>query len=219
MTLFVGTTTTMTSIDNVTITRPNGKPDPVKPSIYCDLLATGPVGSVAKGVQIDVKPSTTGTTNDDHSGAVINCTGTWQPLSAGSGNPMWGHGRGVIFYKDGRVAYERWFVDAMNRSNAAVVNIAVDWRNYQAFVVSAYTNPDGTGEIALYSATGLGGTVLSELWRTSFATSESVPVSLCVHQSDISSPVSLNIGKGDYAAGFTIGEGHTASFRPRAIFN
>jgi hypothetical protein len=218
MTLFVGTTTSITAANGVYVTRPSGVAEGPF-SLYADLLATGPIGAVAKGVQIDIKPSATGTSANDHSGIVLNTSGPWQALSAGSGNPLWGHGRGIIFYKDGRVEYERWFVDIEGRANASLLPIPLDWRNYDALVFSAYTNPNGTGEIALYSATGLGGSVIAELWRTVFAPYECVSVNTCVHKAALPSNVCLPIGKGDYAAGFAIGENHQATFRPRAIFN
>lgn len=214
MTLYVGSTTSMTSIDNVTVTRPNGLPDPNTFSLYGDLLATGAVSVLPKGVQIDVVPNDAdGGTADatDHSGIAFNTSGPWQGLSAGSGNPLWSKARGWIFFDDGQVAYERWFLDGLDPKAALDFVPGFNWKLHPGLLATITTNPDGSGTTALYTTTGLGGSVTGLVASINFVATETALVGGVAK--------TFTIPTGDYAGCFVIGKSCTATFRPRAIFN
>lgn len=215
MTLFVGSTINISADHDYKWVRPNDVKDgPYRCNL--DLMYTGPVGSVAKGVSIDVVPSP-----DDggHPGIVFNCKGRlsddrWQTLepqnNAPTINPAWVRGRGVIFHKDGSIQYERWFHQpggANNECGHVVDTIPGNWKSYGAITVDCTTNPDGTGIMAVYGTSGLGGTVQALLHSWTFAPTETI------------NGVQRSIPTGIYAAAFALGAGNSIAVRPRGLYN
>lgn len=224
MTLQVGITSTINSSKQYTLARPDGSTSVPYP-LGNDLLYTGPVGSSPKGVQIDV--ATAGLTTvgaQGHPGVVFNCNGrlsdnafqTATPVNGGPNiNPLWVRGRGIIFYPNGQMYYERWFESLGNTEGGAGHDkrlIPGNWTQYGAITVTCTTYANGTGKIGVYGTSGLGGTIQVELHSIDFADGETATDGASPH-----STAQRSIPPGLYAAVFALNAGITA--RPRAIFN
>ena len=223
MTLQVGITSTI-SPKSYVVKRPNGTLDgPYQ--INHDLLVTGPIGASPKGVQLDIKPQhSSNASANAHSGVVLNASGDWQQLGNiakvngkdtfvqdTTVNQLWGHGRGWIFYNDGRIAYERWFLEG-GVPKFALDFVGFNWLGFSgAFLATCTTNANGTGTTALYKTTGLGGAVTELLASIDFQPTETAWIG--------GSSKTFTIPTGQYASCFVIDAHCTAQVRPRAIFN
>lgn len=245
MTLYVGATTTLTADATGVVTRTG--PYKVEPFAgYLDLLYTGPITSAGKGVSIDVQPNDSGW----HSGVVFNSHGSGvnQRFQVGLDdqkhdlNPLWTTGRGVIFHPTGEICYERWFevgspalVDCADGVASPPLldqskgNAIADWRNYAAIKVDCTTYPNGSGVIAIYGLSSLGGAVLSLIASFPFSTSEyiapadngSTPQANTVrHATTLATlPRTVNIPPSIYASAFAAGPGNAITVRPAAVYN
>lgn len=236
MTLQVGITSTITASKLYSITRPMPNAEPDTAQINHDLLVTGAVNG-AKGVQIEVARAGLVTGHAGHPGVVFNCNGrlgdgafqSLSPTNGGPGlNPLWVRGRGIIFLPNGVMKYERWFHgEETNHGNKGAgfhtEQITGNWTQYGAVLVTCTTNPNGSGALAVYGTTGLGGTVQVLLWSTTFTDGVKIQDAVTPNTN-----VARSIPPGIYASVFALGTVPTGpstsipvsiTARPRAIFN
>ena len=217
MTLQVGITSTITASNLYNITRPEQGFVAYNVPINHDLLVTGAVNG-AKGVQIEVASANLVTGGDSaHPGVVFNCNGrlgdgafqATSPVgSAPAINPLWVRGRGIIFLQNGAMKYERWFHGTGTQNKAHeqygagfhTEVITGNWAQYGAVLVTCTTYPDGSGVLAVYGTTGLGGTVQALLWSKNFTDGEGLQDAIAPNTT-----ANRSIPPGIYASVFAFG--------------